>query len=146
MFFVCLFVCFWLPFSLLLFQIFSFVGEEDLKKLQESGLDPDIVALEVLETVCSSLFLLSFPFLSFPLYLTLSTQHGDVSVRYSAFTVGPMISNREFVFIQVTRDMPGSPFPSFFFLSPFSFLLSPFSFLLSPFSFLLYSFPFSFDS
>mmetsp|Transcript_25905 Transcript_25905/g.40433 ORF Transcript_25905/g.40433 Transcript_25905/m.40433 type:complete len:230 (-) Transcript_25905:70-759(-) len=62
-------------------KIFGYISEDDMAKLHENGLDPDLTALEILET------------------------HGDLSVRYSAFTVGPMISNREFVFIQVSRDL-----------------------------------------
>eukprot|EP00008_Paramoeba_atlantica_P010245 CAMPEP_0201492978 /NCGR_PEP_ID=MMETSP0151_2-20130828/35610_1 /ASSEMBLY_ACC=CAM_ASM_000257 /TAXON_ID=200890 /ORGANISM="Paramoeba atlantica, Strain 621/1 / CCAP 1560/9" /LENGTH=229 /DNA_ID=CAMNT_0047880087 /DNA_START=87 /DNA_END=776 /DNA_ORIENTATION=+ len=62
-------------------KIFALVAEDDVKKLQAT-LDPDLIKMEVLQT------------------------EGDVTVRYSAFTVGPMISSREFVYVQVCRDLP----------------------------------------
>ena len=63
-------------------KVSELVGQVDLAKLQ-STVDPDIIALEKLRDFGDGMYVL-----------------------YSAFSVGPMISAREFVYVQVTRDLP----------------------------------------
>mmetsp|Transcript_3711 Transcript_3711/g.10173 ORF Transcript_3711/g.10173 Transcript_3711/m.10173 type:complete len:230 (+) Transcript_3711:75-764(+) len=61
-------------------KVFNIFAEDDLEKLKATH-DPDILELEMLETF------------------------GDVTVRFSSFYVAAVVSNREFVYVQVNRKL-----------------------------------------